>query len=94
MTKAFIVILAIFLICLQFRLWNGAHGSIQDNRRLKQIVQTQIDEIQKLTIRNNQLDAEVQGLKTNPLTFEERARTELGMIKPEETFCLIVEPLH
>lgn len=91
MQRGLLVILGVLLCWLQFRLWSGKESSIQSILRLNKVVQLQTTEIQTLTQRNRQLEAEVQGLKHNFRAFEERARTELGMIKPGETFCLIVD---
>ena len=41
---------------------------------------------------NDALAAEVQDLKSGEAAVEERARSELGMIKPGETFYRVVEP--
>jgi cell division protein FtsB len=40
--------------------------------------------------RNQSLDAEVVNLKQSSEAAEERARTDLGMIGPEETFYQVV----
>ncbi|HET9189538.1 MAG TPA: septum formation initiator family protein, partial [Rudaea sp.] len=46
----------------------------------------------KLKQRNEALSAEVQDLKSGKGAIEERARTELGLIKPGEVFYQVVEP--
>jgi cell division protein FtsB len=80
-----------FILCfLQYRLWVGT-GSLQDLWRLKHIILSQKEELNKQTERNNRLAAEVQAMKANPSALEERARAELGMIKKGETFCLVVD---
>ena len=45
-----------------------------------------------LQYRNDALAAEVEDLKSGEAAVEERARNELGMIKPGETFYRVVEP--
>ena len=49
------------------------------------------DEVDQLTERNAQLQAEVDDLRTGLAAVEDRARTELGMIKPGETFIRVIE---
>ena len=45
----------------------------------------------KLRQRNEALAAEVQDLKSGEAAVEERARSELGMVKPGETFYRVIE---
>jgi cell division protein FtsB len=91
MYKSILIILLVLIGFLQFRLWKG-EGSVQDIYRLTQIIHSQSKEIEQLTDRNQRLDAEVSALKSNPMAFEERARSELGMIKEGETFYVVVDP--
>jgi len=49
-------------------------------------------ENEQRVIRNAALNAEVLDLKTGLDAIEERARTELGMIKPNEIFFQVLEP--
>lgn len=91
MYKTILIILIILIGFLQFRLWKG-EGSFQDVYRLKLIINQQTKEVEQLMERNRRLDAEVQALKTNPEAFEERARSELGMVKEGETFYVVVDP--
>ena len=55
-------------------------------------VDRQAAENRGLEQRNEQLAAEVENLKSGEAAAEERARSELGMIKPGETFYRVVEP--
>lgn len=87
--KTLNVILLILLALLQFRLWNG-HGSLPDVRRLEAIRQAQQQENETLRERNQSLAAEVLDLKQGLTAVEERARSEMGMIMPDETFFQIV----
>jgi len=90
MKKNVILILTFLLLSLQYRLWMGA-GSIRDVVRLKNAIQAEQGGILKLAERNQRLDSDVQALKAYPEALEDRARSELGMIKEGETFCLMVE---
>jgi cell division protein FtsB len=45
----------------------------------------------KLAQRNAGLDADVRDLKEGLVAVEERARVELGMIKPNETYYQILD---
>ena len=58
---------------------------------LKQTVKEQQAKNEQVKQRNAVLAAEVEDLKTGLEAIEERARSELGMIKKDETFIHIVE---
>ena len=45
----------------------------------------------KLLLRNHRLEAEVIDLRKGLAAIEERARSELGMVKPDETFYQLIE---
>lgn len=84
-------ILVLLLIVLQYRLWVG-DGSFADVRRLNRDVKEQRTNNVKLKERNQALEAEVKDLKQGLEAVEERARSELGMIKKKnETFYQVVE---
>lgn len=87
--KVIIVILAGLLVVLQYRLWFG-NGSIPQVRQLEKIKQEQVQENNRLRDRNRSLTAEVHDLKIGLDAIEERARTEMGMIKKGEIFYQIV----
>lgn len=85
------IILIILLVLLQYRFWVG-EGSQQEIWRMKKAVDLQQQENEKLRARNKALEAEVQNLKKGLDAIEERARSELGMIKEGETFYQVIEP--
>lgn len=84
-----VVLLAAFAF-LQYRLWLGEGGS-RSVATLEAQVQQQTRENAGLKQRNDALAAEVEDLKSGEAAVEERARSELGMIKPGETFYRVVE---
>lgn len=91
MLRYIALILLILLIALQIKFWTG-EGGMRDVWRLQQRLSEQKAENVKLKQRNEALSAEVQDLKTGKGAIEERARTELGLIKPGEVFYQVVEP--
>lgn len=68
-----------------------ADGGMNSTRRLQDQVADARAELDVLRVRNAALDAEVQDLNSGKAAIESRARITLGMIKPEETFYLVVE---
>jgi len=78
------------LLVLQFKLWFG-DGNMREVWRLQTAIEDQKSENEKLRERNVALEAEVRDLKQGLEAVEERARSELGMIKKDETFYQIVE---
>ena len=84
-----IVLLALVLI-LQYRLWVG-DGGMREVWRLHDEVAAQRAENEKLKERNRTLLAEVQDLKQGKTAIEERARTDLGMVRSDETFYQVMD---
>jgi cell division protein FtsB len=82
--------LLILLVLLQIRLWQG-NGSLPDVWNLEEIKAAQIADNEKLTERNLSLEAEVMDLKQGMEAIEERARSEMGMVRSGETFYIIVD---
>ncbi len=83
------LLLLLLLIGLQIKLWSP-HGGMPEVRSLRVAVQKQTDENSKLTQRNQALEADVHELKHGDGAIEARARAELGLIKPGETFYQVV----
>jgi cell division protein FtsB len=84
------LILILVLIALQVKLWNG-HGGVHEVETLRAAVKKQGEDNDKLTQRNQALGADVSDLKHGEQAVEARARAELGLIKPGETFYQVVE---
>jgi cell division protein FtsB len=84
------LILLLLLIGLQFKLWSN-HGGMSEVNSLRVAVKKQGDENDKLTQRNQALAADVNDLKHGEQAVEARARGELGLIKPGETFYQVVD---
>ena len=83
-------LLALLLI-LQYRLWVG-EGSLAEVSNLKREIQAQAGELVRLRERNRALQAEVEDLRSGLEAVEERARSELGMVKEGEVFYQVIEP--
>ncbi|KAF1688530.1 cell division protein FtsB [Pseudoxanthomonas taiwanensis] len=82
--------LVLLLAWLQYRLWFGP-GSVGEVAALESQVEHQRRENGGLQERNAALAAEVRDLKEGVDAVEERARSELGMIRPGEVFYRVVE---
>lgn len=82
------VVLAVVLVLLQARLWLS-NGGLREVWRLESEVARRIEDNDRLAARNSALEAEVRDLKQGLAAAEERARTELGMIRSGETFYQI-----
>ncbi len=91
MQKLTIIGLSMLLALLQFRLWLG-DGGLLEVFRFARAVEVQKQENARLRERNRLLLAEVKDFKEGLAAVEERARSELGMIKEGEIFYQIVEP--
>ena len=88
--RAVTLILVVLLLLLQYPLWLGK-GSWLKVWDLHRQVEAQQQVNQQTQTRNAVLDAEVRDLKQGTAAIEERARSELGMIKRDEMFYQILE---
>lgn len=91
--KAVFALLLLVLLVLQYDLWIG-DGGMRSVWRLDKTLSIQRADNARLAERNQALEAEVHDLKQGLAAIEERARSELGMIKPGETYYQIVEEHH
>lgn len=84
-------ILLLVLLALQYRLWVG-EGSLAEVAVLKRQLALQAAELEDLRERNATLQAEVDDLKGGLEAIEARARSELGLIRPGETYFQLLPP--
>ncbi len=73
------------IAALQYPMWLGKGGWLQV-RELERQLGVQRDANSVLKARNERLDADVRDLKTGFEAIEERARSELGMVRHDEVF--------
>ena len=90
MIRFFIIILIFFFLMIQFDIWFKDDGFYRV-KELEQMIGSQVEENERLKLRNEQLEREIEELKSGTESIEEKARTDLGMIKEGEEFYLIVE---
>jgi cell division protein FtsB len=79
------IIFVILIVALQYPMWLGKGGWLQVRETDRQIG-LQREASAKLKARNDALDADVRDLKAGSEAIEERARSELGMIRSDEVF--------
>ena len=84
------LILLSLLVILQMQLWFG-RGSIPDVWRLRQQYQQQLDSNMRSEQVITRLRAELRDLRDGLEMVEERARLEMGMVKPHEIFVQLAK---
>ena len=82
--------LAGLVVLIQYPLWLGKGGWLRVWEVDQQII-AQRDINVRLKTRNGALDAEVRDLKQGVDAIEERARSELGMIRQDEIFFQLLD---
>ncbi|MCZ7562214.1 MAG: cell division protein FtsB [Burkholderiaceae bacterium] len=84
------IVLALLLVLIQYPLWLGKGGWLRVWELDRQL-HGQQEVNARLASRNGALQAEVDDLRAGKQALEERARYELGMVKPGEIFVQINE---
>ncbi len=85
------IILLTLLLIFQLQLWFG-RGSIPDVWRLRQQYQTQLAQNNQTELKLERIRAELRDLRDGLEMVEERARAEIGMVKPNEIFVQLAKP--
>jgi len=83
-------VLLLLFVLLQYALWAGKN-SVLDLFILNSTLNELTEQNKKLRMRNDLLHAEVIDIKSRLSAIEARARSELGLIKPGETFFQIID---
>lgn len=89
--RALLASLALLLLWLQYRLWFGDGGLAEQHRldvKLEQLREQNAD----LQARNQRFATEILELREGTEAIEERARSELGLIRQGEIFYQFVDP--
>ena len=85
------MLLLILILVLQGMLWFSDDG-IQKVRQLSAAVEAQQQNNERLETRNQNLQAEVEDLRVRLEAIEERARTDLGLVRDGEVFYQVITP--
>ena len=83
-------ILLLLFVLLQYAIWAGKNN-ILDLFALNSTLNELKVENSKLRQRNDRLHAEVIDIKSRLSAIEAHARSELGLVKPGETFFQIID---
>ena len=84
------LILIIVFILLQIDIWFKEDGK-KRTEELNQMISNQQQENKEMMIRNSELEEEIKDFKGGTEALEEKARTEMGMIKEGEELYLIAK---
>lgn len=86
--KFICIILAAFFLAIQAQLWFGK-GSLPRSAELRaELIRVEAAN-EQARLRNAQLSAELRDLREGLEMVEEKARFELGMIKPDEIYVML-----
>ncbi len=88
--RIFFVVVVLIIGLLQYQLWSD-QGSFEQIEKYHQRIEGMQIQIQAKKERNDGFYAELQDLRKGQDAMEERARYELGMILPNETFFQVLD---
>ena len=78
------------LVFLHYLLWLDENG-VRQTHTLRISIQAQTEDNAERAEKNHALAAEIEDLKRGLMAIEERARSEMGMIRQDETFYRLLE---
>ncbi|MGB8713538.1 MAG: cell division protein FtsB [Onishia taeanensis] len=85
MLKWLAIVLVALIMLLQYRLWFG-EGGLKEYSQIRARADAMENENQPMRARNERLAAEVVDLKNGLDAIEERARSDIGMVRRDEQF--------
>ena len=83
--RTVIAVLLLLFVLLQYQIWNGS-GNVRQVAKMKQDLASQQAANALLEQQIARSQSEIQDLKEGLSTVEEKARYEMGMVKPNEGF--------
>jgi len=87
--KALTMILLVILGITQYTLW-VSHSGVREYFSLKHQIELQQQKNLEYSLKNEALSTEVQHLQQDKSAIESHARSDLGMIKQDETFYQVI----
>jgi cell division protein FtsB len=85
------IVFVALIAALQYPMWLGKGGWLKVRELDRQLTAQQADNA-RLKARNDALEADVRDLKTGYEAIEERARSDLGMIRGDEVLFQLQAP--
>lgn len=85
MLKWLAIVLVALIMLLQYRLWFG-EGGLKEYSQIRARADAMEEQNQPMRARNERLAAEVVDLKKGLDAIEERARSDIGMVRRDEQF--------
>ena len=89
--RVLLAFLTVLLLWLQYRLWL-ADGGLAEQHRLEAKLEQLRTQNAELQARNQRFAAEILELREGSDAIEERARSELGLIRQGEVFYPFIDP--
>ena len=83
-------VLVLLLVLFQAQLWMG-RGSLPNVRNMERRLEAQLASNKLRQAANDRLASDVKDLQEGLETVEEKARSELGMVKPNEIFVQLTD---
>lgn len=84
-------IVAILFVWLQYQLWFDETG-VFSSMEMEEKIAEQVELNEAIEARNQVLAEEIIAIKSGLESIEAKARKELGMVKQDETYFIVVKP--